>query len=155
MVFKKEGCSVKIGRNGKGALIILEQDPGCNTLSDIQMPEMDGRELLCEIKRRYRMSKVLMMSGNFFNLTELQLLGALDVVRKPIQMPDLLETITECDRTAWENRAGPYFLRGLSFNGRQAYPESGPGSGATGSVSRNFPWLIHSFKMPAICRARE
>jgi CheY-like chemotaxis protein len=95
MIFRKEGYTVQIGRNGKEALAVLSKGPVFHILSDIQMPEMDGKQLLCEVKQRYRHSKVLMMSGDFFDLNEFKLLGALDVVPKPVQIPDLVEKIKE------------------------------------------------------------
>ena len=53
-------------------------------------------------------------------------------------------------------RNGSHFYSsiGRSLSGLMVMPASTPGSGATGSVSRNFPLNIHSFRMVAISTAR-
>ena len=48
-----------------------------------------------------------------------------------------------------------YSSIGRSLSGLNFTPDSTPGRGATGPVSRNFPDVIHSFRVVAISTARE
>jgi CheY-like chemotaxis protein len=82
--------------NGSTALKLLESIDDCSDyfiLSDINMPEMTGLELLKEIKVRYPKLKVMMITayGDEQNFVTAKKLGAEDYFTKPLEF-DLLKS---------------------------------------------------------------
>jgi CheY-like chemotaxis protein len=58
-LFEKENNIVFTAQNGHEAMRILSEESGFSiVITDIMMPEMDGIELLAEIKLNDRMSKI-------------------------------------------------------------------------------------------------
>jgi len=51
-LLKKLGHKVTVAENGKGCLELLTQSTFDLVLMDIQMPEMNGEEALCEIRKK-------------------------------------------------------------------------------------------------------
>lgn len=92
---------------GEAALELLRSQPVDVVISDINMPEMDGIELLRHIKADFDAS-VVMMTGyvDDFTYEEIVGLGANDFVQKPVRLKEivarlqrvLLERLTLHDR---------------------------------------------------------
>lgn len=61
--FKFAGFKVSTAENGVAALDVLSQDAPRVVISDIAMPEMDGIDLLREIRTQYPMTRVIMITG--------------------------------------------------------------------------------------------
>src|SRR4030067_2130229 len=98
--FRKEikagEIQISFAFNGSAALKLLESienRTGYFILTDINMPEMTGLELLKEIKTRYPELKVVMITayGDDQNFNIAKKLGADDYFTKPLQF-DLLKT---------------------------------------------------------------
>lgn len=96
---EKDG-SVKVlfSDSGKGALDILNDGDGKEViivLSDINMPDMTGIDLLKAIKEKYPYKKVVMVTayGNEEYQTEAFSNGADDFLTKPVDFNKLKETI--------------------------------------------------------------
>ncbi len=68
-------------------------------LTDINMPEMNGIELLKEIKKRYPELKVIMITayGDEYNFNMAKNLGANDYFTKPLQFDLLRERLNYPD----------------------------------------------------------
>jgi len=82
--------------NGKAALQVLaEQTDIQAVLSDINMPEMDGLELITTIHSTYPMLRVVIVSayGDMDNIRQAMNQGAFDFVTKPIDFANLEATI--------------------------------------------------------------
>jgi two-component system CheB/CheR fusion protein len=89
-ILEEEGHVVRCASNGKDALASVVADPPDLVLLDLEMPEMNGRELLLEMKRRPELDDVVVVI----------LSGAPDAdalpcesVRKPLRLNTLLGLI--------------------------------------------------------------
>lgn len=94
--------------NAAEALIILEKEKINIALLDINMPEMDGIELLNRIKKWDFSIQVIMMTAySTFDKTLRSLeMGASDYILKPFENLDqVLELVNECARrlTRWQS----------------------------------------------------
>ena len=84
--------------SGKEALQILESNQDTEVvILDVKMPEMDGIETLAEIKKRYPLAEVIMLSGHadVESAIEGMRQGAFDYLMKPCEMDDIMAKITE------------------------------------------------------------
>lgn len=82
--------------NGRAALQVLAEQPDIQAvLSDINMPEMDGLELITTIHAEYPMLRVVIVSayGDMDNIRQAMNQGAFDFVTKPIDFANLEATI--------------------------------------------------------------
>ena len=102
--FRKEikagTLQIKYAYNGISALELIESIENRTDyliLSDINMPEMSGIELLREIKKRYPDLKVIMITayGDEHNFNMAKNLGADDYFTKPLQF-DLHQDFLPC-----------------------------------------------------------
>lgn len=62
-ILDREGYSVIEASNGQEALDQMGKTPAQFVISDIQMPVLDGLELLVQLKDKYPETKVLMITG--------------------------------------------------------------------------------------------
>lgn len=88
--------SIMHAKNGKDALDILKSNDQIDILiSDINMPEMDGLELLNIVKEQYPLLKTIIMSayGDMDNIRNAMNQGAYDFIIKPFNKIDLVHTI--------------------------------------------------------------
>jgi DNA-binding NtrC family response regulator len=78
--------------SGSEALDFLDENPVDVVVLDVRMPGMDGVEVLREIKQRYPLVEVLMLTGhaNVEVAIEGMRLGAFDYLLKPIEIDQLL-----------------------------------------------------------------
>jgi len=93
---KEKKMSFIFAMHGKDALKILESHPDTQIiLSDINMPEMDGIELLSIITEKYPKIRTVMVSAysDMSNIRKVMNLGAFDFIVKPIDYQDLTTTI--------------------------------------------------------------
>jgi CheY-like chemotaxis protein len=98
-MLEKRGHSVEIARNGVQALSRIQQDTFDLVLSDIQMPEMDGFEMVAAIREREKHTgghipviamTALAMKGDRERCLQM---GMDDYVSKPMQADELFEKI--------------------------------------------------------------
>jgi putative two-component system response regulator len=85
------GYTVAEAATGRQALALMAVDPNRVVLSDIDMPEGDGFDLLHEITRRYPQAGVIMVSGmSHEKIIDAAIEGgALGYVQKPFRLPEL------------------------------------------------------------------
>jgi len=102
-VLKKEGYQVEEAANGREALVKQEARPFDVVISDIEMPEMRGMELLEHITKRTPQTFVIMITAFASLETAIAALrkGAYDYVLKPVDFDDILHRI----RKLLEHRA--------------------------------------------------
>jgi DNA-binding NtrC family response regulator len=91
----QEGYQVSTAANGVEALAALEENPFDLVLSDLDMPVMDGLELLHRIRERWGALPVIAVTAtsDVAKIVEVVRLGALDYVVKPADGPVVLNTV--------------------------------------------------------------
>lgn len=97
-----EGCgyAVKCAEDGQAALQILGQEPFDVVLTDMLMPEMDGVELINELRRRNPAQSIVAMSGGGHAPREsylqiARLCGAQALLAKPFNREQLVRAVEE------------------------------------------------------------
>ncbi|MDY6832960.1 MAG: response regulator [Thermodesulfobacteriota bacterium] len=96
-LLSNRGYDVRTALDGETALQVLAENAVDVTVLDVRMPGMDGISLLTEIKKRYPLVEVIMLSGQatFEAAVEGLKLGASDYLMKPCQITDLIGKIEE------------------------------------------------------------
>ncbi len=91
-VLKKEGYVVEEAANGKDAIEKQENNPFDIVITDIEMPEMRGMDLLEQIARKTPQTFVIIITAFGSLETAVQALrkGAYDYILKPVDFDDLL-----------------------------------------------------------------
>jgi CheY-like chemotaxis protein/anti-sigma regulatory factor (Ser/Thr protein kinase) len=92
---KRTGLEVVTAGNGKEALAIINRDHPDLVLTDLQMPEMNGLELVDEVKLKHPALPVILMTAHGSEDIATQALqrGAVSYVPKRKLADDLLETV--------------------------------------------------------------
>lgn len=98
-----EGHTVVQAENGKEAISQLEGDPADLVISDIFMPEMDGIEVLIQLREHFPDAKLVAMSGGgaiaaSHVLKTAKVLGAVAVLEKPFDLEDIRELLSDLDK---------------------------------------------------------
>jgi DNA-binding NtrC family response regulator len=91
-------CRVVTAAKGTDALILVEKYSPQVILSDIRMPDMDGMELLREIKIMQPAAGIILMTafGTIDMAVQALQQGAYDFVTKPLNHEQLFHTIANC-----------------------------------------------------------
>ncbi len=84
--------------SGKEALKFLKKNQTVEVvILDVKMPEMDGIETLAEIKKRYPLMEVIMLSGHSTVESAIEGMkkGAFDYLMKPCDMDQIMAKVSE------------------------------------------------------------
>lgn len=98
MVIEKDGYLVDVANSAAEALLLINRRKYHIVLSDIIMPDMDGLELLREVRKKDPLIQVVMMTASASmnrTMTALEL-GAADFILKPFDMEQVLLVIRLC-----------------------------------------------------------
>ena len=90
-IIMRQGYSVSEARDGLDALSKLAKRAYDAVVSDVSMPEMNGMELLSEVKRLYPETAVVLLTAypGEYNLEVLQAAGADYCVTKPFRNAEI------------------------------------------------------------------
>lgn len=88
----REGYRVECAITGAQALKLLGSDSFDLVISDISMPEIDGYQLLDQMRAKWKNIPVILMSGNFLVPTRKPDAFFL----KPLNLEELSRTIRQC-----------------------------------------------------------
>ena len=94
-LFQRDNHTVRVAENGARAVELLRQEPVDLIISDVNMPDMSGIELLRAARELLPDAEVIMMTAfaNVETAREAFLLGAYDFVQKPFDNDLLKETV--------------------------------------------------------------
>ncbi|MBU8934938.1 MAG: response regulator [candidate division Zixibacteria bacterium] len=86
-ILSREGYQIKCAEDGVTALEILREEPYDIVISDMQMPRMDGFELLRTIKSEFPNIGIIIMTGfgDSYTVKDALLLGADEYITKPFR----------------------------------------------------------------------
>ncbi len=96
-LLSKKGFDVVTAANGMEALETLKLKHIHVVILDVKMPGMDGNETLKEIKARFPLVEVIMLTGHATVESAIDGLksGATDYLMKPTSIDELIEKATE------------------------------------------------------------
>ena len=96
-MLRKTGCDADCVESAAAALARLAARRPKLVLLDIAMPEMDGIELLKELRRRPQTKDlpVVMLTADPLRANEALELGALDYIVKPVDLPVLKKRLAK------------------------------------------------------------
>ncbi|MBK8574301.1 MAG: response regulator [Elusimicrobia bacterium] len=92
------GFEVEAAGDGQTALERLSQSPFQMVLTDINMPVMDGMALLQNVKARFPLIEVVLMTafGGLQSALEALRFGAYDYITNPFTREGLVVTVRRC-----------------------------------------------------------
>lgn len=113
---KKRGLDVTSAGSGEEALSSLEGNQADVVVLDVKMPGMDGVDVLREIKSRYPLVEVIMLTGHANVEVAIQgmELGAFDYLMKPMDIDELLYKIQDAHQKKSIQEAKIKNMEGLS-----------------------------------------
>jgi DNA-binding NtrC family response regulator len=96
-ILDKSGYKVLTAENGKEALEKLKEEDFDLVITDMKMPQMDGIELLKEIKQSKSRVGVIIVTayGEVDSYLEAMNLGAFEYLNKPIKVDELKKVINK------------------------------------------------------------
>ena len=106
MFFSRKGYDVTCCAGGAEALERYDATESQVVLTDVQMPEMDGKELLVRLKKNHRQAKVIIMTNHSYNPLDFYLLGALEFFIKTV---DGMDIVRKVDTVIREKRVSKRF----------------------------------------------
>lgn len=97
IMLKREGYEVMTAQNGRVALDLLKTKNADLIITDIQMPEMSGMELLAQVKEIDIDIPIIMVTafGSTDTAVEAMKLGAFDYIQKPFKIDEVKIIIAE------------------------------------------------------------
>ncbi len=94
----KRNINITTAFSGSEALEVIEKDRSIEVvILDVKMPGMDGIETLGQIRNKFPLQEVIMLTGHATVETGIEgmKLGAFDYLMKPCDMDVLLEKVTQ------------------------------------------------------------
>ena len=100
---RKRNLEVSGVASGEKALGLLDKEPFDVVILDVKMPGMDGVDVLREMKRKWPLVEVIMLTGHasIESGIEGMRLGAFDYIIKPMDIDDLVDKM----RKAFEKKS--------------------------------------------------
>lgn len=95
LLLKDDVNEIQIAKNGKEALALIRAGDFDAVLSDINMPEMNGLDLLANVRQMNMEIPFVFLTGyaDFENTREALRLGATDFIQKPFNPESIIEVM--------------------------------------------------------------
>ena len=115
IMLKKEGYNVTCAENGSVAKNILEKKSFDLVISDFQMPEMTGMELLKFVKEYFPQTAFMMITafGTTESAVEAMKVGAYDYITKPFKIDEVRINIANALRSQSLEKENRYLKKEL------------------------------------------
>ena len=128
IIGRQAGLRVLYAENGVEALRAIGREAPNAVLTDLQMPEMDGLELVGEVRRLHPLIPVVLMTAHGSEDIAIQALrlGAANYVPKKTLSRDLLETLNRVLAVAGVDRTRQRVLGSLTRRESTFYLENDP-----------------------------
>jgi DNA-binding NtrC family response regulator len=96
----KEGYDVHLASSGTEALEILSKKEIDLVITDVKMPEMDGFDLLEQMKKNYPKLGIIVMTafGDAYTVRDALMLGADEYITKPFKSYEIVMVV---ERAYW------------------------------------------------------
>lgn len=96
-VFRKEGYVVEAAGNGVEALGLLEKAPADLVITDLKMSQMDGLQLLTQVRERSPETEVVLVTGyaTVESAVAAMRQGAVHYLCKPVNIAELRKTVND------------------------------------------------------------
>lgn len=104
-VLEFQGYDVIEAENGYEGLLCYQAEPADLVITDMQMPVMDGLELLMELQRTFPRVKVIAISGGRRTL-EVARTFTPHTFEKPFSLEEVLDTVHELAAAAMPSELG-------------------------------------------------
>jgi len=93
-MFERFGYKVTTAHDGREALDVLSDDNIDLVISDLRMPNVDGIELMEEIKRKKIDVPIIFLTayGEIESYMDLMNMGAFEYLNKPLDVKEILRT---------------------------------------------------------------
>jgi CheY-like chemotaxis protein len=89
-VLSQMGCAARSAGNGGEAIQVLEHDRFDLLMSDVEMPDMTGFQLLSWVREHHPMPMVLMSARSDKSLrAAARSAGAIDLLHKPVELSSI------------------------------------------------------------------
>ncbi|MFQ5835030.1 MAG: response regulator [bacterium] len=94
-LLSEEGYPVKMAQNGKEALLKARKESFDLVLTDLRMPEMDGVQLLKELRKITPDIRVIVMTAtdDLETAVKMKKFGACDYITKPFHLDKVLQKV--------------------------------------------------------------
>jgi CheY-like chemotaxis protein len=118
LIESEEDMSVSYAANGSEALAAMEAELPDLVLTDLVMPDMDGLELVAEVRRRHRLVPVVLMTarGNEEKAVRALRAGAASYIPKTVLAHELMETLRSVLEVSHENRRRALLMRTMTHS---------------------------------------
>lgn len=99
-ILTKEGYDVHLASSGTEALEILSREEIDLVITDVKMPEMDGFDLLKQMKENYPKLGIIVMTafGDAYTVRDALMLGADEYITKPFKSYEIVMVV---ERAYW------------------------------------------------------
>ena len=99
-ILERAGHTVLDAADGEAGIRVYRERPADLIITDIFMPERDGIETIQQLRREFPGVKIIAISGGDRTRTvdlrkDAELLGASRTLRKPFELTELLEAVSE------------------------------------------------------------
>jgi len=141
-VFVEEGYDVVLASSGAAALDLAAARPFDIVLSDVQMPDLDGIEVLRRLRRLTPDPTVILVTAYGTIETAIRALheGAFDYVRKPFK----LDEVRLCVARAMERRG---LREAVKSGGAASTHPAGAGHGRARPIVGSHPGMVELIKL--------
>lgn len=102
-ILKKNGYEVNGARDGQEAVELFRRSPAMVVISDLEMPKMDGMQLIKELRKQSQNTIMLVETAHFEPETIINIMkqGVFDYILKPLDADELIIKVEKAFEVAY------------------------------------------------------